>query len=60
MAPHSHSHHHPPHGHAPRAHAPRALVPTASLLRLSAAWRLAGAAGLVMVLWALVGWALLP
>jgi len=55
MAPHSHSHQHGPH-----AHAPRALAPTASLLRLSAAWRLAGAAGLALVLWALVGWALLP
>jgi hypothetical protein len=55
MAPQSHSHH-----HAPHTHAPRALAPTASLLRLSAASRLAGAAGMALVLWALVDGALLP
>lgn len=53
-----HAHNHTSHHHASHHHAPRALAPTASLLRLSATWRLAGAAGLALVLWALVGWAL--
>lgn len=55
-----HAHNHTSHHHASHHHAPRALAPTASLLRLSATWRLAGAAGLALVLWALVGWALQP
>ncbi|WP_158266822.1 hypothetical protein [Alsobacter soli] len=40
-----------------RSHAIAARAPF-SLLRLSAAQRLFGAAGVVMAIWALVGWAM--
>ncbi|WP_188410922.1 hypothetical protein [Agaricicola taiwanensis] len=45
MSGHSHTHSH-------------ALQPTASLLRMSAAVRLAGAAAVIIALWAAVWWAL--
>jgi hypothetical protein len=49
--PHPHHHHDPDHAH------PSAAV-AASLLRLSAAERLAGAAVLIALLWGAVLWAL--
>jgi hypothetical protein len=48
---HSHHHHHPGEGHPPVAVAP-------SILRLSAAQRLAGAGVLIALLWAAVFWAM--
>jgi hypothetical protein len=49
--PHLHHHHHPDHAHPSAALAP-------SLLRLSAAERLAGAAVLIALLWGAVWWAI--
>lgn len=52
-----HSHHHDHAGHTHKhVRLPVAGTPTWSLLRLSAAARLAGAAGLSLVLWAAVVW----
>jgi hypothetical protein len=48
---HPHHHHHPGHGHPPAAISP-------SLLRLSAAERLAGVAVVVALLWGAVLWAM--
>lgn len=56
-AAHSHSaHDHAAHGHAPHAHPP--TPPGFSLLRLSAAQRLAGALALIAVIWTGVFWAI--
>jgi hypothetical protein len=44
--------------HAHHAHHAQAASPTASLLRMSAAQRLAGAAAVIGGLWALVAWAM--
>jgi hypothetical protein len=47
-----------PHHHAPDHAHPSPAIP-ASLLRMSAAQRLAGALGLSVLLWAAVWWALI-
>lgn len=58
-----HSHRHA-HGHGSHAHAPKAppatavIEPRPSLLMSSASWRLAGAVGLIALLWVAVAWAL--
>ena len=49
--PHPHHHHHPGHTHPPAAVGP-------SLLRLSAAQRLAVAGGLIALIWLAVYWAM--
>jgi hypothetical protein len=46
-----HPHHHAGHGHPPAAVSP-------SILRMSALQRLAVAAGLIVVLWGIVFWAM--
>ncbi len=51
MSDHRHHHHHPGHAHPPAAIG-------ASILRQSAAGRLAVAAGVVAVLWAIIFWAM--
>ena len=48
---HPHHHHHPGHGHPPAAVSP-------SILRMSAAERLAIAAALIVLLWGVVLWAM--
>jgi hypothetical protein len=53
MTPQQHHHHHHPPG---RAHPAAAITP--SLLRLSAAERLAGAAVVIALLWGAVLWAM--
>ncbi|KZE25281.1 hypothetical protein [Crenobacter luteus] len=60
--PHSHPHAHPEHAHVPHEHA--APVSAAlergwpSLMAMAAWQRLLAAAGLLALLWAVVGWAL--
>jgi hypothetical protein len=44
--------------HSHHVHRARAASPTASLVRMSAAQRLAGAAVLIAGLWGLVAWAM--
>lgn len=60
--PHSHSHPHAEHGHAPHEHAAPAPVAVEqgwpSLMAMAAWQRLALAAGLLALLWAVVAWAL--
>jgi hypothetical protein len=51
MAAHHHHHHAPGHAHPPATLAP-------SMLRLSAAQRLGGAAVLAVLIWAAVWWAM--
>jgi hypothetical protein len=53
---HSHPHHHH-HHHAGEAHPPAAVSP--SILRLSAAERLAAAGLAIVAIWAAVTWAML-
>ena len=52
MAEHHHQHHH--HGHAGHAHPAASIAP--SILRLSAAERLAAVSVLIALLWAAVYW----
>jgi hypothetical protein len=56
MSDHTHRHDDHHHHHAGHAHPPATV--SVSILRLSAAERLAAAAGIVALLWALVFWAM--
>ncbi|HEU5276059.1 MAG TPA: hypothetical protein VFU97_20550 [Xanthobacteraceae bacterium] len=54
----THPHHHHPHHHHPAGAAHPAAQIAPSLLRLSAAERLAGAAVVIALLWGAVFWAI--
>jgi hypothetical protein len=54
----THPHHHHPHHHHPAGAAHPAAQISPSLLRLSAAERLAGAAVVIALLWGAVFWAI--
>jgi hypothetical protein len=58
LSPMTHPHHHHPHHHHPAGAAHPAAQIAPSLLRLSAAERLAGAAVVIALLWGAVFWAI--
>ena len=57
MAHPTHTHHHPSDSAAQRATAERALAPRTSLLQRAAGVRVLAALGVLVVVWATMGWA---